>query len=405
MWADDLLNIHRRDLERHGDVAFARGQYNPKDWLIAQQVAEREFTKGWPTLRQRLHVVRAEIIRRYRAGDLQLMICHHLGGPPEKFQPEWWYRPNPESLFYRCSIDPDDPFGRRPNRTTDNVHLIYASCDRVDLIVVTPLPAPLEAEPQSPRPGTVDAVAPEPAGSQPEPTALADLIRRELAAMSPECFVGGCLLQDLIGHLFTVVRPDRGGAPLLGGELLKAISEAIIRAARAGQYTLMGYPTGPSGSMQTLPPETLPSFRFNEWDRSRLIEDGSDVIWYGVTLWRIEVEAPDTEAGEDLGKSIPDPLQGTRSVGKNPDWNWDGVAGVAGVVTESVVTLLKRKKAGEGRYKGDKTFKKDRKFFKQFIQKNVQRIDGSERGTGPDRTTVARAIIAYDLEQYAIFEK
>jgi hypothetical protein len=97
-------------------------------------------------------------------------------------------------------------------------------------------------------------------------------------------------------------------------------------------------------------------------------------------------------------------LQGKRSGGRNPDWNWDGVAEVAGVATKGIVTLLMQKKAGEGQYRGNKAFK-DRTRFKQFIQKNVQRIDGSDRGAGPDMTTVARAIARYDLEQYAAFEE
>jgi hypothetical protein len=378
--ADNLLSVHRRDLWRGGYAGFTHMQDNAEHWLIAQQETEREFREAYPASSQRLHVVRAEIIRRSRAGDLQLMICHHLGGPPEKFQPEWWYRPNPESLFYRCSIDPDDPFGRRPNRMTDNVHLIYASCDRVDLIVVAPLPAPLEAEPQSPRTGSADAAAPETAGSPPEPEALADLIRRELAAMSPEYFVGGCLLQDLIGHLFTAVRPDKGGAPLLGGELLKSVFEALTRAARAGHYTLTGHRNDPSVPMQTIPPATLPSFRFNEWDRSRLIVDGSGAIWHGVTVWRIEVEAPDTEAGEDLDE--PKDRGGSPGV-----WDWEGL-----------IPVLKETKRKKQPFKDDDA-------FEDFCRINVQRRDSeAERGDDPELRTVKAAIKKYRLADYVIIQ-
>jgi hypothetical protein len=69
-----------------------------------------------------------------------------------------------------------------------------------------------------------------------------------------------------------------------------------------------------------------------------------------------------------------------------------------------MVTQLKRKKAGEGPHKGNTTFK-GRTFFKSFIQKNVQRVDGSDRGAGPDRHTVDDAIVEHDLEQYAIIEE
>ena len=80
------------------------------------------------------------------------------------------------------------------------------------------------------------------------------------------------------------------------------------------------------------------------------------------------------------------------------------MAGVKGVVTESVVTLLKRKKAGESPYKSNKTFK-DEMSFKRFIQKQVQRLDGSDRGTGPNMRTVEDAIVKYDLKQYATVDE
>jgi hypothetical protein len=97
-------------------------------------------------------------------------------------------------------------------------------------------------------------------------------------------------------------------------------------------------------------------------------------------------------------------LQGKPSRGRPPAWNWDGVAGVKGVVTQSVVTLLKRKKAGESPYKSNKTFK-DEVSFKRFIQKQVQRVDGSGRGTGPNMRTVEDAIAKYDLKQYATVDE
>jgi hypothetical protein len=80
------------------------------------------------------------------------------------------------------------------------------------------------------------------------------------------------------------------------------------------------------------------------------------------------------------------------------------VAGVKGVVTESVVTLLKRKKAGESPYKSDKTFKNEGS-FKRFIQKKAQRVDGSDRGTGPNMHTVEDAIATYHLKQYATVDE
>jgi hypothetical protein len=376
MYADDLLNIHRRDLMRYGDVAFAHGQYNPKHWLIAQQVAEREFTKSHPSLRRRLQVVRAEIIRRCRAGELSLRICHVRGGPPEEFRSEWLSRPNPQSLFYRCIIDPADPFGKRPN--PDNFHWIHASCDGVDRIVVTRLPAPLEAEPQPPHPGAVDAS--EAAGPPPEPEALADLIRRELAAMSPGYFVGGCLLQDLIGHLLTAVRADKGAATLLGDELLKSTFKTITRAALADHYTLTGHPGDPSDPMRTILAHTLPSFRYNEWDRSRLIVDGSGTIWHGMRVWRAEVEVPDMEAGEDLDE--PKDRGGSPGV-----WNWEGL-----------IPVLKETKRKKQAFKDDDA-------LADFCRINVRRRDSkAERGDDPDLRTVKAAIRKYHLAGYVIFQ-
>jgi hypothetical protein len=134
--ADELLSVHRRDLER-GNIAFARHQDIPEHWRIAQQLAEREFKEASPVASMRLHVVRAEIIRWLRAGDLPLKVCHVSGGPSEEFQPGWWDRPRPERLFYRCTIDPDDPFDRRPNPKRDNDHYIYASREALDRIAMS----------------------------------------------------------------------------------------------------------------------------------------------------------------------------------------------------------------------------------------------------------------------------
>jgi hypothetical protein len=157
--ADDLLNIHRRDLERLGDVAFARFQDKPEHWLIAQQLAEREYKEAAPALSGRLRYVRAEIIRRSRAGELSLKICHVLGGPPRGFLPEWWDRPKQESLFYRGIIDPDDPFGRQLNQKKGNDHYIYAAPrEALDQIVIAS-PDDTRSQEAKPQPAPVVGAA------------------------------------------------------------------------------------------------------------------------------------------------------------------------------------------------------------------------------------------------------
>src|SRR5262245_39383723 len=253
--ADDLLSMHRPDLERLGDVAFARFQDNPEHWLIAQQLAKREYQEAWPASSEGLRFVRTTIIQWSRAGGLSLEICHVLGGPSGEFQPEWWDRPAPESLFYRCTIDPDDPFGRRPNRKTDNDHYIYAPVEAHDQIVIAS-PNDPETEPKLSHTGSVDLP-----------------------------------------------------------KLLVAKSEA----AEAAQEKHPG--------------------------------------------------------------------------GAPTEWDWAGI-----------ITLLKQRKDGKGRFKNMTTFK-NATAFKQFIQKHVQRVDGSDRGDGPDPSTVNRAISTHKLKRFAAFEE
>ncbi len=149
-----------------------------------------------------------------------------------------------------------------------------------------------------------------------DPAGLTDFIFRELTAMPHAHFKNGCLLQDLIEYLFEAVQLDKDAAGLPRVELFKSIFKGIARAALAGHYALKGHPDDPSGQVRPIPPATLPSFLFNEWNRSRLIVDGPSTIWHGVTVWRSEVEAPDTES--DLGEPTPDvastdPADGRRS--------------------------------------------------------------------------------------------
>ena len=171
-------------------------------------------------------------------------------------------------------------------------------------------PAPVQSGPEAqPKP---DKQSDEPT----DPAALTDFIFRELTAMPHAHFKNGCLLQDLIEYLFEAVQLDKDAAGLPRVELFKSISKGIARAALAGHGALKGHPDDPSGQVRPIPPATLPSFLFNEWNRSRLIVDGPSTIWHGVTVWRSEVEAPDTES--DLGEPTPDvastdPADGRRS--------------------------------------------------------------------------------------------
>jgi hypothetical protein len=116
-----------------------------------------------------------------------------------------------------------------------------------------------------------------------------------------------------------------------------------------------------------------------------------------------QADAP-SGAKATLEESSPPP-SGDRPVvkpkrGRPPEWNWVG----SETHTENILTQLKRKKAGESLYRGSKAFK-NRQFFKKFIQENVQYVDGSDRGNGPDRRTVDDAIAEHNLEQYAIIEE
>jgi hypothetical protein len=113
-----------------------------------------------------------------------------------------------------------------------------------------------------------------------------------------------------------------------------------------------------------------------------------------------EVSRSTTEARIEMAEALQEPErkvaeapQGKHRGGASPVWDWEGV-----------IARLKQRKAGESRFK-DKTTFKDKATFKRFIQKNVQRVDGSDRGDGPDESTVRRAIIKRNLEQYATFEE
>jgi hypothetical protein len=84
---------------------------------------------------------------------------------------------------------------------------------------------------------------------------------------------------------------------------------------------------------------------------------------------------------EDLTDSEPSL---TNKGGRPPTWDFP-----------SVIPLLEARK--------DKPFK-DMAALKNFIQKKVQRVDGENRGDGPDMTTVERQIRKLRLGKYAPFQ-
>ena len=175
-------------------------------------------------------------------------------------------------------------------------------------------PAPVQSMPEDQPKPPPDKQSDEPT----DPAALIDFIFRELTAMPHAHFKNGYLLQDLIEHLFVAVQLDKNAAGLPRVELLKFIFKVIARAALAGHYALKGHPDDPSGQARPIPPATLPSFLFNEWERSRLIVDGPSTIWHGVTVWRSEVEAPDTES--DLGEPpAPAPVADASALAANTE--------------------------------------------------------------------------------------
>ena len=75
----------------------------------------------------------------------------------------------------------------------------------------------------------------------------------------------------------------------------------------------------------------------------------------------------------------------TNKGGRPPIWDFP-----------SVIPLLEARK--------DKPFK-DMAALKSFIQNKVQRVDGKNRGDGPDETTVERAITKHRLDKYVLFQK
>jgi hypothetical protein len=292
-------------------------------------------------------------------------------------------------------------------------------------------PAPVQSMPEvQPKPPP-DKQSDEPT----DPAALTDFIFRELTAMPQAHFKNGCLLQDLIEYLLVAAQLAKDAVGLPRAELLKFIFEVIARAALARHYTLKGHRDDPSGQACSIPPETLPSFLFDQWERSRLIVDGPGTIWHGVTVWRSEVEAPDTES--DLGEppapapvaDASTPVANTESLVAEPEAaSVDAMTAAAESPPEpatltvdedptdpepslankggrpprwdfvAVIPLLETRKAE------NKPFK-DMAAFKSYIQKKVQRVDGLNRGNGPEITTVERAITKHRLDEYAPFQK
>jgi hypothetical protein len=123
--------------------------------------------------------------------------------------------------------------------------------------------------------------------SPPDPATLPDLILRELTAMPDAQFENGCLLQDLVKHLFVAAQLDKAVLPR--AELIELIFRVI---ANASDYRLTGPPLdNPLGPVRMIPLATLPRFRFRKWDHMR--------------VWRIKAEAPDTEAEKDRNEVAP----------------------------------------------------------------------------------------------------
>ena len=88
----------------------------------------------------------------------------------------------------------------------------------------------------------------------------------------------------------------------------------------------------------------------------------------------------------DEDPTDPEPSLANKG-GRPPKWDFVGV-----------ILLIKTRKAE------NKPFK-DMAAFKSYIQKKVQRVDGLNRGDGPDITTVERALTKHRLEEYAKFQK
>jgi hypothetical protein len=108
-----------------------------------------------------------------------------------------------------------------------------------------------------------------------------------------------------------------------------------------------------------------------------------------------------TAAAETLRepeRKVAEAPEGKQPGGPPEDYDWKGV-----------IPLLKQRSAGEGPFK-DKTTFKNKAAFKKFIRDNVRRVNDSDCSTKPDRRkpdrrSVERAILKYELEQYATFEE
>jgi hypothetical protein len=103
-----------------------------------------------------------------------------------------------------------------------------------------------------------------------------------------------------------------------------------------------------------------------------------------------DVSTPNTEA---LTTEVAEASQEKHPGGASPVWDWKGM-----------IALLQQRKAGKGSFK-DKTTFRNVTALKHFIQTHVQRVNGANRGNGPNPRTVDRAITTHKLEQYATFEE
>jgi hypothetical protein len=211
-------------------------------------------------------------------------------------------------------------------------------------------------------------------------------------------------------------------------EIMRRVWDRTSDAARAGQLEIKGRNVSNLTALVTIPASLVTADRIWSLLRSSKLEiEGQHFVDVQIGPPESSETVHETKRAEEpeefvehwLKRAFPTPApamntstpvannetsvakseaaeasQEKHPVGAPSEWDW-----------KDMIVLLQQRQAGEGRFKNKTTTFKNTTAFKQFIQKHVQRVDGSNRGDGPNSRTVDRAITTHKLAQYATFEE
>jgi|SRR5215831_6105063 len=207
----------------------------------------------------------------------------------------------------------------------------------------------------------------------------------------------GSLAQTLVWVIQRIEMPPRdaeqiANSPAMNREIEEALNKLEIEIWRAARGMTEGMPIdkfrilygGRYVDLLTLiqlPPGAEPGALSAAMQQFR-----KDIRWQDIecNLDWLKRAFPAPTADED--PTNPEPSLANRG-GRPPEWDFAGV-----------IPLLETRKVR------NKPFK-DMAAFKRYIQKTVPRVNGLDRGDGPEMTTVERAITKYCLNEYATFQK